>query len=83
MDEDIKMKIRMVKEAEDYLLDAKRYLEELQSRIHESRERKEKDRLQTVLEQDRIRFAQMYAGVVIFKATHGIFTAPSKDSKTN
>jgi hypothetical protein len=77
------IKHRMVVEAETYLSAAKNYLEELLKKVQECTNPQEKKKLENSLEQDRIRFAQMYADVVIFKATNGIFTSPQSDPPTS
>lgn len=75
------MKIRMVKEAEAYLQAAHVYLDELKSKVQGCNDPVEKKKLEHSLEQDRIRFSQMMADVVIFKAAHGIFTNPEETKK--
>lgn len=75
------MKLRMVKEAELYLSAARTYLEELLSKVQSCTDQTEKKKLENSLEQDRVRFAQMMADVVIFKATYGIFTDPEELKK--
>lgn len=64
----------MVKEAEAYLSGAHAYLQSLQTRIQACTNQVEKKKLENALEQDRLRFAQMMADVVVFKASQGIFT---------
>lgn len=73
---DIEISIRMVREAEAYLAAARNYLEKLQSDVRECSDPVKKKELENSLEQDRIRFAQMYKDVVIYKAVHGVFTDP-------
>lgn len=69
--------IKMVKEAEVYLSGAHAYLESLKTRVQTCTDHVEKKKLESALEQDRLRFAQMMADVVIFKASQGIFTTPT------
>lgn len=71
----------MVKEAEAYLMKARFHLEELQTIIHACKKPYEKKKLENSLEQDRVRYAQMMADVVIFKAINGIFTDPEEIKK--
>lgn len=67
---------RMVIEAEAYLANGKAYIEEAKALIQVCNDQMEKRKLQNALEQDIIRFSQMMADVVIFKAQYGIFTDP-------
>lgn len=78
---DIEMSIRMVKDAEVYLAGARNHLERLQTDVRNCVDPVEKKKLENSLEQDRIRFAQLYKDVVIYKAAHGIFTDPVDLSK--
>ena len=79
MNKDIRL--TMVKDAEFYLAAAKAYLEDLEIKVKECVDLVERKKLVNSLEQDRIRFSQMMADTVIFKAKHGIFTDPPEYSK--
>jgi len=68
--------LKSVIDAEMYLAEAQAWLVELEVRVKGCNDREEKRKLKNALEQDQIRFSQMMADVVIFKAAHGIFTEP-------
>jgi hypothetical protein len=73
--------LRITREAELYLASAKLWLEELEVMVKGCSDVTERRKLANVLEQDRVRFSQMMADTVIFKAAHGIFTDPPVDTK--
>jgi hypothetical protein len=71
-------KLKMVEEAEIFLFETRLGIADLEKKLQDCPNLEDRKRLIAHIAEERIKFSQLMAEVVIFKAKFGIYTNPKR-----